>query len=79
MDYPITIAFSISSMLYSLTTTYAVVYSVEQKISEDKNSQWVRSTYRILFHQDKLENLVITQNPTLWSLPKKSDYDQNSQ
>ncbi|MBO0994967.1 conjugal transfer protein [Bacillus sp. SD088] len=55
--------------------TYAVVYSVEQKISEDKSSQWVRSTYRILLHQDKLGNLVITQNPTLWSLPKKSDYE----
>src|SRR5690625_2833061 len=24
--------------------TYAVVYSVEQKITEDKNSQWIRST-----------------------------------
>ncbi|MFD1452549.1 conjugal transfer protein [Oceanobacillus sojae] len=56
-------------------STYAVVYSVEQKISEDKSSQWVRSTYRILLHQDKLGNLVITQNPTLWSLPKKSDYE----
>ncbi|GIN96997.1 conjugal transfer protein [Siminovitchia terrae] len=55
--------------------TYAVVYSVEQKISEDKSSQWLRSTYRILLHQDKLGNLVITQNPTLWSLPKKSDYE----
>lgn len=55
--------------------TYSVVYSVEQKISEDKSSQWVRSTYRILLHQDKLGNLVITQNPTLWSLPKKSDYE----
>ena len=55
--------------------TYAVVYSVEQKITEDKNSEWVRSTYRILLHQDKLGNLVITQNPTLWSLPKKSDYE----
>lgn len=55
--------------------TYAVVYSVEQKITEDKNSQWVRSTYRILLHQDKLGNLVITQNPTLWSVPRKSDYE----
>ena|SRR5690625_666803 len=54
--------------------TYAVVYSVEQKITEDKNSQWIRSTYRILLHQDDASNLVITQNPTLWSLPKKSDY-----
>ncbi|WP_060206760.1 conjugal transfer protein [Sporosarcina koreensis] len=55
--------------------TYAVVYSVEQKITEDKNSKWVHSTFHILLHQDKLGNLVITQNPTLWSLPKKSDYE----
>ena len=54
--------------------TFAVVYLVEQKITEDKDSQWIRSTYRILLHQDDEGNLVITQNPTLWSLPKKSDY-----
>ncbi|MEK5233429.1 conjugal transfer protein [Lysinibacillus sp. FSL K6-0232] len=55
--------------------TYAVVYSVDQKITEDKNSERVRSTYRILLHQDNAGNLVITQNPTLWSLPNKSDYE----
>ncbi|MFD2133435.1 conjugal transfer protein [Pseudogracilibacillus auburnensis] len=54
--------------------TYAVVYSVEQKVTEDKNSEWIRSTYRIMIHQDNTGNLVITQNPTLWSLPNKSDY-----
>ncbi|GIN71734.1 conjugal transfer protein [Bacillus sp. J14TS2] len=55
--------------------TYAVIYSLDQKITEDKNSQWVRSTYRILLHQDNVGNLVITQNPTLWSIPNKSDYE----
>lgn len=55
--------------------TYAVVYSVEQKVTEDKNSEWIRSTYRTLLHQDNVGNLVITQNPTLWSIPKKSDYE----
>src|SRR5690625_312993 len=55
--------------------TYAVVYSVEQKITEDKDSQKNRSTYRILLHQDNAGNLVITQNPTLWSIPNKSDYE----
>ncbi|MEI3598621.1 MULTISPECIES: conjugal transfer protein [unclassified Oceanobacillus] len=55
--------------------TYSVVYSVEQKIAEDKNGDKVRSTYRILLHQDKVGNLVITQNPTLWSIPNKSDYE----
>ncbi|MDQ0273589.1 conjugal transfer protein [Cytobacillus purgationiresistens] len=55
--------------------TYAVVFSVDQKITEDKNSERVRSTYRILLHQDNVGNLVITQNPTLWSIPNKSDYE----
>ncbi|HJE19044.1 MAG TPA: conjugal transfer protein [Aliicoccus persicus] len=54
--------------------TYAVVYSVDQKITEDKDSQWVHSTYRILLHQDNEGKLVITQNPTLWNLQSKSDY-----
>src|SRR5699024_7113169 len=58
-----------------IDNTYAIVYSVDQKIAEDKNSQKTRSTYRILLHQDNAGNLVITQNPTLWSIPNKSDYE----
>lgn len=54
---------------------YSVVYSVDQKITEDKNSERIRSTYRILLHQDNAGNLVITQNPTFWSIPNKSDYE----
>lgn len=54
---------------------YAVVYSVEQKITEEKNSETIYSTYRILLHQDNTGNLVITHNPSLWSTPKKSDYE----
>src|SRR5690625_298748 len=54
---------------------YAVVYAVEQKITEDKDSQRIRSTYRILLHQDNAGNLVITKNPTLWSIPHKSDFE----
>lgn len=55
--------------------TYEIIYSVDQKITEDKKSQRIRSTYRILLHQDNTGNLVITQNPTLWSVPNKSDYE----
>ena len=55
--------------------TYAVVYSVDKKLQKIKIAKWVRSTYRILLHQDNLGNLVIIQNPTLWSLPNKSDYE----
>ena len=55
--------------------TYGVVYSVDQKITEDKNSQRIRSSYRILLHKDNAGNLVIIQNPTFWSIPNKSDYE----
>jgi len=55
--------------------TYAVVYTVKQKITEDKNSEKISSTYQILLHQDHVGNLVITQNPTIWSIPNKSDYE----
>ncbi len=54
---------------------YAVVYTVEQKITEDKNSEKIHSTYRILIHQDNVGNLIIIQNPTLWSMPNKSEYE----
>ncbi|MBU8568919.1 conjugal transfer protein [Virgibacillus pantothenticus] len=54
---------------------YAVVYTVEQKITEDKNSENISSTYQILLYQDNVGNLVITQSPTLWNTPKKSDYE----
>lgn len=55
--------------------TYAVVYTVKQKITEDKNSEMISSTYQILLHKDHVGNLVITQNPTIWSIPNKSDYE----
>src|SRR5699024_2846747 len=63
------------SILPESDNIYAVVYSVDQKITEDKDSQKIRSTYRILLHQDNTGDLVITQNPTLWSIPNKSDYE----
>lgn len=55
--------------------TYAVVYTVEQKITEEKNSEMVHSTYRILLHQDNAEDLVIIANPTIWNISNKSDYE----
>src|SRR5699024_12384481 len=54
---------------------YAVVYTVKQNITEDKNIEKLSSTYRILLHQDNVGNLIITQNPTLWNTPNKSDYE----
>nr|WP_219721648.1 conjugal transfer protein [Dolosicoccus paucivorans] len=55
--------------------TYAVVYSVDQNITEDEDRQRIRSTYRILLHQDNVGNLVVIQSPTMWNIPNKSDYE----
>lgn len=64
--------------IWSLTeekeNTFSVVYSLQQKITEEKDSTLTSSTYRIVLHQDEQENLVITQNPTLWSKPEKSNF-----
>ncbi len=62
------------SVSEEVDNAYAVVYAVDQEIMEDKDSQRISSTYRILLHQDNVGNLVITQNPTIWNIPIKSDY-----
>src|SRR5699024_10015337 len=54
--------------------TFSVVYSVQQKVTEEKDSTLTSSTYRTVLYQDKQGNLVITQNPILWSKPKKSNF-----
>ena len=68
---------SIWSVADEAENTYAVVYSVRQKISddEDEHATWTRATYRIVLHQDEMSNLVITQNPTPWNDMEKSDYE----
>ncbi len=48
---------------------------VEQKITEEKKGETIYSTYRILLYQDNTGNLVITHNPPIWNMPKKSDYE----
>lgn len=54
---------------------YAVTYTVTQDISEEKESNVLSSDYRLVINQDDRKNLVITQNPTIWAIPQKSDYE----
>ncbi|ECL7021549.1 conjugal transfer protein, partial [Listeria monocytogenes] len=54
--------------------TYQVVFSVEQLITEKENKKVVSSTYHVLVHIDEVGDLVIIQNPTIASKPKKSNY-----
>src|SRR5690625_985326 len=65
---------NIWSLTAEMENTYSVVYSVQQKITEEKDSTLTSSTYRIVLHQDKQGNLVITQNPILWGKPEKSNF-----
>ena len=65
---------NIWSITEETENTFSVVYSVQQKITEEKDSSLTSSTYRTVLHQDDQENLVIIQNPTLWNKPKKSDF-----
>ncbi|MFD1415008.1 conjugal transfer protein [Oceanobacillus jeddahense] len=54
--------------------TFSVIYSVQQKITEEKDSKFTNSTFRMVLYQDEQGNLIITQNPTLWKNPNKSDF-----
>ncbi|MGO3170120.1 MAG: conjugal transfer protein [Bavariicoccus seileri] len=53
---------------------FSVVYTVKQKITEDKDSSLTNATYQITLHQDEEKNLVVIQNPTLWDSPNKSNF-----
>lgn len=53
---------------------FSVVYSVTQKIKEKKEASTTYSNYKIIIHQDSDNNLIITKNPTIWSIPTQSDY-----
>lgn len=55
--------------------SYAVTYTVTQDITEEKESKALSSDYRLIIYQDDNKNLVITQNPTIWTIPEKSNYE----
>lgn len=56
------------------TSNFKVLYSVEQKIIEDDNSNTVTSTFEITVHCDNSENMVIIKNPTISSQPHRSSF-----
>jgi hypothetical protein len=57
---------------------FHVVFSVTQQLTENEKKTTLLSTYNVLVHMDKKRNLVITKNPTMDSLPKKSTYQPKS-
>jgi hypothetical protein len=55
--------------LYSNTT-----YSVDQSITEGEDKNNVQSAYKVTIYVEDSGNMVLIKNPTITSIPKKSDY-----
>lgn len=58
---------------------YQVLFSVTQTIDESTNGKnsikRIDSAFKVIVHLDSKSNLIITQNPTMSSLPEKSTYE----
>ncbi len=48
--------------------------SVDQLITEGENTKTVHSAYIVSVYVDSTGNMVLIKNPTITSIPKKSDY-----
>lgn len=53
---------------------FDVTYSVDQLITEGENTKTVHSAYIVSVYVDGTENMVLIKNPTITSIPVKSDY-----
>lgn len=54
---------------------FQVTFTVDQLITESENKKNVRSAYEVVVYVDGSENMIITKNPTICSIPTKSDYE----
>ncbi|MDE6760262.1 MAG: conjugal transfer protein [Lachnospiraceae bacterium] len=54
---------------------FEVIYSVTQTITEGEQSTVLTSSFNVTVHLDSYNNMVITKNPTICSLPEKSDFE----
>lgn len=54
---------------------YNVLFSVEQKLTENKKIKSVSSIYQTTVYIEKSGEMVIIQNPTVTSKPTKSNYE----
>lgn len=53
---------------------FDVLFTVRQNIAEQDKKQVVNSAYTLTVHLDDKENMVIVKNPTISSIPVKSNY-----
>lgn len=52
-----------------------MLFSVEQRIIENKKTKQITSTYRVGVHVGEEDNMAILVNPTVAAKPAKSTYD----
>ena len=52
--------------------------SVDQIISEGENKKTIQSAYEVSVYVDEVGNMVLIKNPTITSIPSKSDYKPKS-
>lgn len=55
-----------------------MTYSVDQLITEGGNTKTIHSAYEVNVYVDGAGNMVLIKNPTLASIPVKSDYKPNA-
>lgn len=53
---------------------FNVTYSVDQLITEGEDKKNVQSAYELTIYVEDSGNMVLIKNPTITSIPKKSDY-----
>ena len=54
--------------------SFDVTYSVDQIISEGENKKTIQSAYEVSVYVDEVGNMLLIKNPTITSIPSKSDY-----
>ncbi|WP_245987340.1 conjugal transfer protein [Vagococcus elongatus] len=57
---------------------FDVTYSIDQLITEGENKKTVQSAYEVTVYVDEFGNMVLIKNPTITSIPSKSDYKPKS-
>ena len=57
---------------------FNVTYSVDQLITDGEDKKTLHSAYEVTVYVDSAGNMVLTKNPTITSIPMKSDYTPNA-
>lgn len=58
---------------------YTVTYVINQVIAEGEQQNNIKSAYKTVIHMDSNGDMVVIKNPTVCSVPKKSNYQPKQQ